>query len=74
MIAALYTQLGLPVVPVAVNSGLFWPRRSFLRRPGRVVMEALPPLPPGLGRRAFLAELQLRIETATARLIAEARR
>jgi 1-acyl-sn-glycerol-3-phosphate acyltransferase len=73
-VAALYAQLGLPVVPVAVNSGLFWPRRSFLRRPGRVVMEALPPLPPGLGRRAFLAELQSRIETATQRLIAEARR
>jgi 1-acyl-sn-glycerol-3-phosphate acyltransferase len=72
-IAALYTQLGLPVVPVAVNSGLFWPRRRFLKRPGRIVVEALPPLPPGLDRKAFLAELQSRIETATERLVAEAR-
>jgi len=72
-VAALYSQLGLPVVPVAVNSGLFWPRRSFLKRPGRIVVEALPPLPPGLERKAFLAELQSRIETATERLVAEAR-
>ena len=71
-VAALYTQLGLPVVPVAVNSGLFWPRRSFLKRPGRIVVEALAPLPPGLERRTFLAELQSRIETATERLVAEA--
>jgi len=72
-VAALYTQLGLPVVPVAVNSGLFWPRRSFLKRPGRIVVEALAPVPPGLDRKAFLAELQSRIETATERLVAEAR-
>ncbi|HTZ78042.1 MAG TPA: lysophospholipid acyltransferase family protein [Stellaceae bacterium] len=73
-VAALYTKLRLPVVPVAVNSGLFWPRRSFLKRPGRIVVEALPPLPPGLERRVFLGELQSRIETATARLIAEGER
>ena len=72
-VAALYTQLGLPVVPVAVNSGLFWPRRSFIKRPGRIVVEALPPLPPGLDRKAFLAELQSRIETATERLVAGVR-
>jgi 1-acyl-sn-glycerol-3-phosphate acyltransferase len=71
-VAALYTQLGLPVVPIAVNSGLFWPRRSFLKRPGRIVVEALPPLRPGLERKAFLAELQSRIEAATERLVAEA--
>jgi 1-acyl-sn-glycerol-3-phosphate acyltransferase len=71
-VAALYTQLGLPVVPIAVNSGLFWPRRSFLKRPGRIVVEALPPLRPGLERKAFLTELQSRIEAATERLVAEA--
>lgn len=69
-VAALYTQLGLPVVPVAVNSGLYWPRRSFLKRPGRIVVEMLPPLPTGLDRKAFLAELQSRIEIATERLVA----
>ncbi len=67
-IAALYLHLGLPVVPVALNSGLFWGRRSFLKHPGRIVLEFLPPIPPGLGRAAFMRELETRIETATDRL------
>lgn len=61
-VAALYTQLEVPVVPVALNSGLFWPRNSFVKRPGRIVVEILPPIPPGLSRRAFLATLSERIE------------
>jgi 1-acyl-sn-glycerol-3-phosphate acyltransferase len=71
-VAALYSQLQLPVVPIAVTSGLCWPRRSFLKRPGRILVEALPPLPPGIERRAFLNALQAAIETATERLVAEA--
>ena len=72
-VAALYQQLALPVVPVAVTSGLCWPRRRLLKRPGRILVEALPPLPPGLERRQFLRELQARIESATDRLVTEAR-
>lgn len=68
-VAALYRQLGLPVVPVALNSGLFWGRRHFLKRPGRIVLEILPPIPPGLDRRALMAALEERIETATAWLV-----
>jgi 1-acyl-sn-glycerol-3-phosphate acyltransferase len=71
-VAALYRQLDLPLVPVAVSSGLFWGRRAFLKRPGRIVAEILPPIPAGQERRAALAELERRIETATARLVAEA--
>ncbi len=67
-IAALYRELALPVVPVAVNTGLFWPRRRLAKRPGRAVVAFLPPLPPGLPRAAFMAELEGRIEGATARL------
>ena len=73
-IAALYRQLGCEVVPVALNSGLFWGRRSFIKRPGRIVIEFLPPIEPGLDRKAFMADLERRIEDATAELIAEARR
>lgn len=73
-IAALYSRLEIPVVPVALNSGLFWSRRSFLKHPGKIVVEVLPPIPPGWERRRFLAELQERIETATRRLVAEANR
>lgn len=71
-IAALDRATDLPVIPVALNSGLYWGRRSFLRRPGKVVVEFLPAMPKGLDRRAFMAELESRIETATARLVAEA--
>lgn len=72
-VAALYQALNLPVVPVAVNSGLYWGRNSFLKRPGIIRMAFLEPLPPGLDRRHFMRELEERIEGATARLIAEAK-
>ena len=72
-VAALYLQLECPVVPVALNSGLFWPRRSFIKRPGRIALEFLEPIEPGLDRRRFMAELEHRLEAATERLIAEAR-
>ena len=71
-VAALYAHLEAVVVPVALNSGLFWGRRSFVKRPGRVVVEFLPPIPPGLDRREMLAELERRIETASAALAADA--
>ncbi|MFQ6018558.1 MAG: lysophospholipid acyltransferase family protein, partial [Kiloniellaceae bacterium] len=72
-VAALYRQLGVPVVPVTVNSGLFWGRRAFLKKPGLITLEILPPIEPGLDREAFTAELENRIETASARLLAAAR-
>jgi len=72
-VAALYGQLGVPVVPVAVNSGLYWGRRAFAKRPGRIVLEFLPPIAPGMDRRKFTAELQRRMEEASDALLAEAR-
>jgi 1-acyl-sn-glycerol-3-phosphate acyltransferase len=70
-IAYLYAETGLPCVPVALNSGLFWPRRSLLRHPGTVLVEVLDPIAPGLDKRVFLARLQSVVEEATARLVAE---
>jgi len=72
-IAALYQQLKLPVVPVAVNSGLFWGRRHFMRQPGTVLVEILPPIPPGRPRPTFMTELERSIETATDALVSEGR-
>jgi 1-acyl-sn-glycerol-3-phosphate acyltransferase len=72
-VAALYKQLALPLVPVAVNSGVFWGRRAFLKRPGRIVVEVLPAIPPGLDRREVMVELERRIETATAALVAQSK-
>jgi len=71
-VAALYTVLGLTVVPVALNSGMFWGRRSLLIRPGTVTMEFLAPIAPGLERKDFMTALQERIETASERLRLEA--
>lgn len=72
-VAMLYAGLGQPCVPVALNSGLFWGRGNLTKRPGTVVIEFLDPIPAGLDRKTFMAELERSIETATARLVAEAR-
>ncbi|WP_193367197.1 lysophospholipid acyltransferase family protein [Pelagibius marinus] len=61
-VAALYGQLQVPVVPVALNSGLFWRRNSFWKLPGTITLEFLPQIPPGLQRKDFLARLEQAIE------------
>jgi 1-acyl-sn-glycerol-3-phosphate acyltransferase len=71
-IALLYDALGVPCVPVALNSGLFWPRRSLLRRPGTIIVEILDPIPPGLRKAEFLRRLETAIEGASNRLLVEA--
>ena len=71
-IVALYEGLDLPCVPVALNSGVYWPRRSLIRRPGTIIVQFLTPLPPGLGRREFLNKLQGCIELASDGLLDEA--
>ena len=71
-VAALYQALALPLVPAAVNSGYFWARRSFVKHPGRIVLEFLEPIPSGRPRRRVMADLEQRIETTTAALLREA--
>lgn len=73
-VAYVYDKTGVACLPVALNAGLFWPRRRFLRFPGTILVEFLPVIGPGMKRDAFLEELQWRIETATDRLVAEAAR
>lgn len=70
--AFIYAETGATCLPVALNSGLFWPRRSFIRRPGTIVIEFLTPIPPGLDRTIFHALLRDRIEAASDALSAEA--
>jgi 1-acyl-sn-glycerol-3-phosphate acyltransferase len=72
-ILLLYEALGVPCVPLALNSGLFWPRRSLKRRPGTILVEFLEPIPPGLPKDEFSKRLIDAIETASARLLAEAK-
>jgi 1-acyl-sn-glycerol-3-phosphate acyltransferase len=70
-VAHLYAEEGVPCVPIALNSGLFWPRRSIRRLPGTVLVEILDPIAPGLDEEVFFERLKSAIEAATARLIAE---
>jgi 1-acyl-sn-glycerol-3-phosphate acyltransferase len=72
-IAALYRELGVALVPAAVNSGMYWGRRAFIKRPGRIIVEFLPPISPGLPRREVMAMLEARIEAAADALEREAR-
>lgn len=68
----IYSETGAACLPVAVNTGLFWPRRSFLRRPGTAVVEFLPVIAPGLSRGAFHSRMTSAIEGASRGLMAEA--
>jgi 1-acyl-sn-glycerol-3-phosphate acyltransferase len=70
-VAHLYAKAGAACVPLALDSGLFWPRRSLMRFPGTILVEVLDPIAPGLDTRAFLHRLQNALEEATSRLIAE---
>ncbi len=68
-VGQIYTSSGVPCLPVALNSGLFWPRRTFMRYPGTLVVEFLDPLPAGLTRKEFIERIRTVIEAATDRLV-----
>jgi 1-acyl-sn-glycerol-3-phosphate acyltransferase len=73
-IAHLYKDLGVPMIPVALNSGLFWPRRSMVHARGTIVAEALPAIPPALDARQAFRRMRDEIEAACDRLLVEAAR
>lgn len=72
-VALLYRELNIPVVPCALNSGVFWPRKSIVHIPGCIEAEILSPLGPGMPLKAFMNELETRIETHTRKLVDHAR-
>src|ERR1700678_4219822 len=67
-ISHLYTALEVACIPVALNSGALWPRRTFLRPPGVISVEVLPPIPPGLDRRVMFERVVSGIEGVAERL------
>jgi len=71
-VAHIYAELGVSCVPVAHNAGLCWPRKGFIKYPGKITVEILPLIPAGLRKREFFRLLQDTIETASNRLVAEA--
>lgn len=68
-VVALYSQLGVPVVPVALNSGVFWGKNAFFKKPGTITISFLPPIPAGLPKGEFMPRLQSAIETETNQLL-----
>jgi len=72
-VAAIYKSADVPTVPVALNSGLLWGRRTIgMKRPGIITVEFLPAIPPGLTRKVYMEQLQEAINTATDKLEADA--
>lgn len=69
----MYNELGIPCVPVALNTGLCWQGSGFLRKPGRIVFEVLKPIEAGLKRAEFTQRLKDALDPATARLVVEGR-
>jgi 1-acyl-sn-glycerol-3-phosphate acyltransferase len=67
-VTAMYASLNVPVVPVALNSGNYWGKNAFFKKPGTIIIEFLPPIPAGLSKPTFAAKLQEDIEGACARL------
>lgn len=70
-IASLYLHLNIPVIPIAHNAGLYWPRRGFLKYSGCITLELMEPIQPGLSRQEFMRILENKIETTTNKLIRE---
>ncbi|MBS0271400.1 MAG: 1-acyl-sn-glycerol-3-phosphate acyltransferase [Proteobacteria bacterium] len=70
-VASLYMHLNIPVIPVAHNAGLFWPRRGFIKYSGQIILEILDPIQPGLSRHEFMRILEDKIESKTKELVCE---
>jgi 1-acyl-sn-glycerol-3-phosphate acyltransferase len=70
-IFAIYDSLKVECVPIALNSGLFWPRHGFWRHAGTVIFEFLPPIPTGMNETEFMTEITTKIESTVARLVQE---
>lgn len=68
----LYEALNIPIVPVAINAGVFWPRNSFWKRPGTITVQILPPIPPGRPNDEVFKEVQQIVEENSDHLSLEA--
>lgn len=73
-IIRMYDATHQPILPVAMNSGLFWKKNAFFKYPGTVVFEIQPPIPAGLDGKEVMARLQDVLETRSNALVAEEQR
>ena len=73
-IIRMYEATQQPILPLAMNSGLYWKKNAFFKQPGKVIFEFLPPIPPGLSGSVVSAQLQNALETKSAELVALAQK
>lgn len=71
-IIKLYEELNVPLVPIALNSGVFWGRNAFWKRGGMITVHIFPPIPPGLPGDQVAAQIEQQIEAESERLSHEA--
>lgn len=71
-LAKVYRDLNVPLVPMALNSGVFWGRNSFFKKSGTVVFEFLPAIPAGLPPLQVMERIEKDIEAASNKLVLEA--
>ncbi len=60
-VGRIYNALKIPCIPVALNSGKFWPKNSFYKYPGKITISFLNPIEPGLDKEKFVEKLQSEI-------------
>tara|TARA_Y100001970_G_scaffold294370_1_gene451930 strand:+ start:30354 stop:31106 length:753 start_codon:yes stop_codon:yes gene_type:complete len=70
-VAGIYSNLDVSVVPVIHNSGMHWPPRSFRKYPGKIILQFLPAIEPGLNREKFMFRLENTMEEAMSDLLTE---
>jgi 1-acyl-sn-glycerol-3-phosphate acyltransferase len=70
-IAKIYRDLEVPIVPLALNTGLFWGKNAFIKRSGKVVFEFLPPIEPGMPPLQMMEQLEKTLEAASDKLVIE---
>ena len=68
-IARMQEATGLPIIPLAVNTGKFWPRNDWVKKPGKVIFEFLPPIEAGEPPEKVIKTVEERIETASQKLL-----
>jgi 1-acyl-sn-glycerol-3-phosphate acyltransferase len=71
--ARMQEATGMVIVPMALNSGCFWPKGGWLKKPGKIIFEFLPPIPPGGKPAEVTDKLEAALEAASSRLHAEAK-
>lgn len=71
-VGRIYEDVNVPIVPIALVSGLYWPRHSFMRQPGKFKAKILPPIEPGLSIEDVMQRLVAETQTASDELLVDA--